>query len=227
MSAASRLPDHPQRLTSAEYLAFERASAEGKHELVDGVLRPLRRGSASQAGVQAGVQATTGASVAHHRIVANLAGLLYAQLRGGRCEAFYGDLRVRAGRDYLYPDVAGICGAPHLEDERGDTLLDPLVVVEVLSPSTESFDRGGKFAAYRRVESLQEYVLVAQDAMRVERYRREGVGWLLTEHQGPEAELPLDALGARVPLGELYARVELPTSEADGSGSAAEPAGRG
>lgn len=134
-------------VTPAEYLAAERTAAE-KSEYINGH-----------------VYAMAGASRVHNLIVVNTVSELRTQLRGGRCEAYANDMRVKVERTgiYTYPDVIGLCEEPRFEDENVDTLLNPTVIIEVLSPSTERCDRGEKFAHYRRLESLREYILVAQD----------------------------------------------------------------
>lgn len=179
-------------VTPEEYLVRERA-AEYKNELVDGQIRAM-----------------TGASRAHVRIVGDLFAALHSRLRGGPCEVLANDMRVGiAGAGaYLYPDLVAHCEAPRFEDAELDTLLNPAVVVEVLSKSTERYDRGEKFALYRRLESLREYVLVDTHRMHVEHFAREGERWLLTESDGPEGVLALPSLGCSVPLREIYERVQ-------------------
>jgi Uma2 family endonuclease len=106
-----------------------------------------------------------------------------------------------------YPDVAVVCGLPELEDEHGDTLLNPIVLIEVLSPSTEGYDRSGKFANYRKIAALREYLLVAQDQPHIERYVRQGNAWLLTEAEGLEASIALETIGCTLALREVYDKV--------------------
>lgn len=136
-----------QRLTPDEYLAHERAADE-KSEYVDGVL-----------------VAMSGATRSHILIDVNITGELYRQLKGQPCELYSQDMRVRfaEGDMYAYPDVVAVRGAPEFASEEFDVLLNPTLIVEVLSPTTEAYDRGLKAARYRRRASLQEYVLVAQD----------------------------------------------------------------
>ena len=124
------------------------------------------------------------------------------------------DVRVKVARArlYTYPDMAVVCGEPLYEDPVTDTLLNPQVIIEVLSRSTEAYDRGEKFAHYRRLESLREYVLVAQERMRVERYARAEPGadsWTFSALSEPGERLELSALGCAVPLREIYERVTL------------------
>lgn len=180
------------RLTPEEYLAFERASTL-KHEYVNGR-----------------VYAMSGASEAHNLIVLSLASALHVQMRGRPCRVYTSDMRVKvspAGR-YTYPDVVALCGERKFEDAHVDTLLNPSVIVEVLSESTERFDRGDKFVHYRRLESLREYVLVSQDRVQVERYVRDGPFWVLVELSDPDAVLELPSVGCAVPLRDIYERVE-------------------
>ena len=177
-------------LTPDEYLAFERAS-DIKHEYYHGDLFAM-----------------AGASYAHVLIVGNLAGELRNLLKGRGCVVVSNDLRVRVSPPGLhaYPDVVVVCGQPQFADDQKDTLLNPIVLIEVLSPSTEAHDRGYKFAEYRKLESLQEYVLVSQQEARIEVFTRRAAGqWMMTEFVGPETEFRLDSLECRVPLAEIYA----------------------
>jgi Uma2 family endonuclease len=109
---------------------------------------------------------------------------------------------------YTYPDVVAVCGEPHLEDAHFDTLLNPQIIVEVLSESTEAYDRGEKFAHYRRLDTLCEYVLVAQDRVRVERYVRDGEQWVLSEISDPDGALHIASVDCDVMLAEIYEKVE-------------------
>ncbi|BBL73907.1 Uma2 family endonuclease [Methylomagnum ishizawai] len=168
-----------------EYLALERA-AEYKSEYVDGR-----------------IYAMTGASRAHGLIAYNIAGELRNQLRDRPCEAYIADMRVKPAkaRSYRYPDIAVVCGPAEFEDRQGDALLNPTVLIEILSPAN---DRGPKFAEYQRIESLREYLLVAQDEPRIERYARRDEGWLLTVAEGLETQVALDAIGCVLDLCEVY-----------------------
>jgi len=125
----------------------------------------------------------SGASNAHNLITGDIFAELHGQLKGGRCLVYTGDMRVKTGSttSYFYPDITVACDKPRFEDHTLDTLLNPIVVGEVLSPSTEASDRGEKFAHYQQLVSLQEYILVSQDKIRVEYYLRQGTQWLLTE----------------------------------------------
>ncbi len=182
-----------RRLSPEEYLALERRS-EVKHEFLDGE-----------------IFAMTGASLRHNDIVWNVASALHSQLRGRPCRASIGDLRLRVDATglYTYPDIVVVCGEPRLvADAELDTLLNPTLIVEVLSPSTEAYDRGKKFAHYRTIESLAEVVFISQEQVEVERYsRRPEGGWLLLEANRLEDRLPLPAIGCELPLAAVYERV--------------------
>jgi Uma2 family endonuclease len=158
---------------------------------------------------QGEVVAMSGASRAHNLIAANLSREVGTRLEEAPCEVYQSDMRVRVSpQHYFYPDVVVVCGEPRFSDEQVDTLLNPTVVVEVLSPSTEAADRGRKFMQYRRLESLREYVLVAQDEPYVECYRREDDGrWVLEVAEGLEAVLRLPSVGCEVPLDRIYRRL--------------------
>ena len=184
----------PPLVQPAEYLAAERKAAE-KSEYINGR-----------------VYAMAGASRVHNLIALNTASELRTQLRGRPCETYASDMRVKVERTgmYTYPDVVGLCEEPRFEDAEVDTLLNPTVIIEVLSPSTERDDRGEKFAHYRRLESLREYILIAQDIRRTEHYRREGDSWVLTEVSGPDATLVIASLSCTLRLSDIYDRVEFP-----------------
>lgn len=189
---------HEQRFTPQEYLARERAALDHKSEYINGY-----------------IYAMSGASLEHNQIVINLAGELHARLRGGPCRAFVNDMRVKVPETemYTYPDMAIVCGKPVLEDEHYDTLMNPAVIIEVLSPSTERYDRGEKWGHYRQLESLQSYVLVAQDSARVETYARQGDQWIFSEVNG-DGVLHLEAAGCSVPLAAIYEEVDFVAAEA-------------
>jgi Uma2 family endonuclease len=179
---------NPSLLTPAEYLAIERKS-ETRNEYINGRL-----------------YAMSGASRRHNLITLNLAREISQQLRAKPCEAYAVDMRVKIDPTgmYTYPDIAAVCGEPQFEDSRIDTLLNPTVLIEVLSESTEAYDRGEKFAHYRRLESLREYVLVAQDRIRIEHYRRDGEQWIFEEAGGT---LDLPAIGCSVSVEAIYEKV--------------------
>jgi Uma2 family endonuclease len=187
-------------LTPEEYLAVERQN-EYKSEYIDGEMLAM-----------------TGASRRHNIITFNVANALGPQLRGRPCEGYVNDMRVRIAskRDYAYtyPDVVIVCGEPRFEDDHLDTLLNPTVVIEVLSESTERYDRGKKFSLYRAIESLAEYVLVAQDEHKVEKYSKQTDGrWLLSDHRSPEDVVELTSIQCVFALREIYDKVALPPSD--------------
>lgn len=158
------------------------------------------------------IYAMVGASREHNLVSGNVFRELSLQLKNRPCEAYVNDMRVRAAqaKNYYYPDIAVVCGQPELEDDHGDTLLNPTLLVEVLSPSTEAFDRGGKFANYRKIASLREYLLVSTQEPRIEHYVRQGEAWLLTETEGLDATLVLETIGCTLALSEVYGKVPFP-----------------
>jgi Uma2 family endonuclease len=196
------------RLTVEEYLAHERA-AEHKSEFFDGEMFAM-----------------AGASEEHVLIVANLTGELRAQLRGRPCRTYPADMRVQVSKTglYTYPNVVVVCGEPLFEDEHRDTLLNPSLIIEVLSPSTEAYDRGGKFAHYQGLESLREYVLVAQDRCRVEQFVRQTEGqWLYSEVRDPGETIHLPSIGCDLALSEVYDKVTPRPVPHAGRGEAIDP----
>ena len=181
----------PTHYTAEEYLTLERC-ASYKSEFLNGQ-----------------IYAMTGASRKHNLVTFNVARELGIQLKKRPCEAYINDMRVKAAEahSYYYPDIAVVCDTPRFEDAHVDTLLNPTLLIEVLSPSTEAFDRGGKFAHYRKIGSLQEYLLVAQDQPSIERYVRQGDVWILSEAAGLAASIPLDSIGCTLSLREVYDKV--------------------
>lgn len=175
------------RLTEEQYLAIER-NAEIRSEFFGGEMFAMSGGSANHA---------------------RLAGHLYRTLcshAGTRCECFIADMRVRVAPSglYTYPDISVVCGQPRFLDATQDTLLNPAVIVEVLSPATESYDRGKKFKLYRELASLREYVLAAQDAMPVEVFAKDEQGrWVLTECSKPDDVFRMASIDFSMPLSEL------------------------
>ena len=152
--------------------------------------------------------AMSGASRAHSLITGNIFNRLYNQLAESDCEIHSSDMRVQPSPiAYFYPDVVVACGESRFEDDVFDTLLNPIVIVEGLSPSTAAFDRGEKFAHYRQLASLQDYILVSQHKFCVEHYRRQGQQWKHTEFCAPEDVLPLISIGCEISLRDIYTRV--------------------
>src|SRR3989442_7331498 len=143
------------------------------------------------------IYAMSGASPVHSLITVNLAGELRQALKKRRCFVYSTDLRLRVASTglYTYPDIMVVCGDPLFADDQKDTVTNPVLVVEVLSKSTEAHDRGFEFSQYRKVDSLQEYVLVSQHEPRIERYLRQpGDQWLLTESAGLDRSLQIESL---------------------------------
>ncbi len=183
-----------KKLTEDEYLAIERG-AVFKSDFYDGEMF-----------------ATAGASRAHNELKDNLIIEVGSQLKGGRCRTYSADMRVKVKRSglYTYPDILIVCGPPEVDPKHPDTLLNPQVVIEILSDSTESYDRGAKFRHYKRLASVQEYVLVSQDLVQVERFvRQPDETWILTTYDDPAGDFALATVPVRVPLADVYRGVEL------------------
>lgn len=191
------------KMTEEEYLAVERA-AETKSEFHDGEM-----------------YAMSGAKRPHILIAGNLAAELHFQLKGRECEVYSNDMRVKIKEtgSYTYPDVVAVCGERRFAEDEMDNLLNPTLIIEVPSPSTEDYDRNMKFDRYSRIASLKEYVLVSQDRMQVDRYQRKDrlTGWFFRRFRHPDEVLELESIGCAVPLSEIYARVDLP-EEGEGDG---------
>ena len=156
------------------------------------------------------IMAMAGAKRKHNLVSSNVSASLTAQLRDEPCEVYSNDMRVQADgeKQYSYPDVVVVCGEPQFRDGREDTLLNPTVVVEVLSPSTEARDRGEKFLRYRQIESLTDYVLIAQNERRVEQFTKQSDGlWRLVE-TFDAGEVRLDSVGCTLALDDIYNKVK-------------------
>jgi Uma2 family endonuclease len=183
----------PKRLlTPEEYLAIER-DVQQKHEFYRGEMFAMG-----------------GASTDHNQIAFNLATELGALLKSRPCRAYVNDMRVKVSPTglYTYPDLVVTCEKPAFEDKQLDTLLNPQVVVEILSDATEKYDRGKKFEHYRQIESLREYALVAQDRPHIDLFTRgDDHVWRLSEATGLEASIELSAIGCRLGLADIYAKV--------------------
>jgi Uma2 family endonuclease len=185
--------------TEAEYLALER-TAEYKSEFYDGE-----------------IFAMSGAIYFHNRAKENLVGELHPQLKGGPCFTVSSDMKVKVEATglFAYPDVVMVCGEPKFLDDKTDVILNPVVVVEVLSPSTERYDRRTKLRHYQQIPSLKEIVLVAQDEPFCERFVRQPDGvWGHTTATGLDDELAFATVPARVRLAALYAGVTFPDAPA-------------
>lgn len=187
-----------RRLTPTEYLAIETAS-EGRHEFYDGEMFAM-----------------SGGSYWHNLVKDNLAHAIRNRLAGRDCTVLTSDQRVKVDATglYTYPDVVVFCGKPAFEDGVHFSATNPLLLAEVLSESTERYDRGVKFGHYRQLPSVQEYLVLAQDRVSVERYRRQTAGepgsWLLTAVSDPGGVVEFESLGITVPVAEIYAAVEFP-----------------
>lgn len=196
--------------TLEEYLVFDRAS-ELRHEFMDGQVYVIAGGERQLVELFSStntIHAMAGGSVEHATISANLVIALGIQFRGTPCRVL-SEARVSINlRNYFYPDVTVVCGTPEVEDGRRDTLLNPIVIFEVLSPSTEKYDRGAKAQQYRTLLSLQTYVLVSQETPHIEVYTRHGNGfWMLSEAVSLSEDITIPALNVVLPLSEVYARV--------------------
>lgn len=180
--------------TPEEYLAIER-NAEQKSEYFAGE-----------------IFAMGGASERHNLIVTNIIRELGVQLKGRPCRLYANDMRVKVSPTglYTYPDVVVMCGEARFDDEQKDTLLNPTVIIEVLSKSTEAYDRGEKAEQYRKLKSLTEYLLVAQERYHIERYaRQDNDRWLLTEASDLQETVQLATIECELSLAEVYDKVEM------------------
>jgi Uma2 family endonuclease len=189
MSSQAKQPYTPE-----EYLALER-QAQYKSEYYAGE-----------------IFAMAGASRWHNLIVANVIGELRSQLKGRPCTTYPSDMRVKISPTglYAYPDVTVVCGEAQFEDTQQDTLLNPTLIVEVLSETTEAYDRGSKFAHYRKLTSLQEYVLITQTKPHVEHYVRQPDNrWLLAEADSVHDTVHLPSIDCHLALSEVYDKVDI------------------
>ena len=181
-------------LTPEQYLEIERA-AEYKSEYYQGEMFAM-----------------SGATREHNLIAGNVLAALHPQLRSSPCETYPSDMRVHV-RDtglYTYPDVVIACEEPRFLDGQLDTLLTPTLLVEILSPSTEAYDRGRKFDHYQSIESLRQYLLVASDRIHADLYtRQQHGGWLLTSADGPAGTLALASVNCQIALADVYEKVVL------------------
>jgi Uma2 family endonuclease len=176
------------RITEEEYLRLERA-AEYKSEFVDGELFAM-----------------SGGSLPHSTLAANWIAELRPKLRGRDCIVLTSDARIRTQRSgsYVYPDVSVVCGKPQSHQSADDILTNPIVVIEVLSPSTADYDRGRKFELYREIASLQDYILVHTGSIHVEHFTRQPGSWLFREYYGTESSVPIGSIDCIVQLGDVY-----------------------
>ena len=193
------LPKRVPAFTAAEYLRIERA-ATYRSEFCRGEMFAMAGGSPK-----------------HSLIKMNLAGALWNRLRGHRCTAYDSDLRIRCPTGlYTYPDASVICGELEFDDEHKDTVLNPTLIVEVLSKTTEAYDRGKKFDHYRTIPALREYVLVAQDEPMMQRFLRNEDGtWTLTAVSGMDQVLAFKSIEVELPLAEVFDRVDFTAEETE------------
>jgi len=178
--------------TPEEYLNIER-NAEYKSEYFNGE-----------------IFAMSGASRRHNLITGNVFAALHSQLRKRGCEVYMNDMRVKVSSAglYTYPDVAAVCDVPQFDDTQNDTLLNPNIIVEVLSKSTEVYDRGTKFAMYRKLDSLAEYLMIHQDKYHAEHYLRQpGNLWLFSEYTNPEDIFFMQSVECELKLEDIYEKV--------------------
>jgi len=187
---------HPalKPITVTDYLEMERSSVD-KHEYFEGH-----------------VLAMAGASTIHNRIVANIVGELHRYLKGKNCNVYPSDLRVTTpfSSSYMYPDVSLICGEPALQHESPDVVINPSVIIEVMSPSTEDNDRGFKFFRYMQIPTVREYILVNTAKYEVEIMRRQNDNsWLMTTVTGLDSIMRIDTIDLLLALNDVYYRVEL------------------
>ncbi len=181
-------------LSFEDWLEGERAALEGRSEYIGGE-----------------VFAMTGATAAHNAIVMNVGGQLWTQMQGRPCQVYANDMkvRVRAANAGTYPDLVAFCAKHEFQDGRRDLLLNPSLIVEVLSDSTEAYDRGGKFALYRQLPSLRDYLLVSQHQVQVDLYTRgEDDRWTLTDFSALSDRVPLTSVDCTLVLAQIYDKVE-------------------
>lgn len=185
-------PNPLPKMTPEEFLVFERPANE-KHEYRDGI-----------------VVAMSGAKRNHNIIAFNVGGEIQRSLKGKDCEGYPSDMRVfvPASCLYTYPDLVVACGDPVFQDEVLDTLLNPVLIIEILSDSTESYDRGQKFQNYRSIDSLREYVLISPTSANIEKYVKHGDGfWMLSEASGLDSSITLETIDCPLSLTDVYDKV--------------------
>ncbi len=183
------------RHTPEEYLESERQAAT-KNEYLAGEIHAL-----------------AGASERHNLIAINAAYLLVGQLKGRPCKTYSNDMRVKVDFSglYTYPDVVVVCGKPQFEDRNLDTLLNPTVLIEVLSESTAAYDRGSKAEHYRTLATLSDYLLIDQNTVHIEHFQRQTEEqWLLSDYRSLDATVLLNSIACHLPLSELYDKVDWP-----------------
>ena len=183
-------PQDKNKMTPGQYLALERSALDIKYEFFNGE-----------------AFAMVGAERNHNRINVNLTRELSYDFKTDQsaCDLFSNDMRVKIAENYVYPDIAIYCGDAEFEDDEFDTLTNPVIIMEILSDSTEAFDRGKKFAYYRKVPTLQEYILISQTEYHVEQYiRRDDGKWEYRSYEGTGQILKMESVQCELPLSEIY-----------------------
>ena len=184
---------NPKIYTPEEYLELERA-ATVRHEYLDGEVFEM-----------------AGANRRHDVLSANIMRLLGNQLLDRECSAYSSEMRIKISPtvNYTYPDIVAACGEEIFEDDKEDNLLNPMLIVEVLSKSTEAYDRGAKFEAYQTIESFREYVLITQEPFRVEQFvRKEENVWTYFEFRRPDEIVKLSSIGCELSLRDIYHKIQ-------------------
>jgi Uma2 family endonuclease len=186
------LSEEPIRMTEDEYLAFDRSS-KNRHELLDNY-----------------IIAMAGASRRHILITGNAYASLHSQLRQRPCEVYQSEMRVRvkAGRSYYYPDIVVVCGEPQFIDASVDTLTNPTLLIEVLSPSREKKDREVKAKNYRQMPSVQEYLFIEQDEVSAEHYVRKEDRWEIRDYEALTGIIELSSIDCRLALADVYEKIK-------------------
>lgn len=188
-----------ERYSPEEYLEFERSS-ETRHEYLDGTIYEM-----------------AGESLVHSRICVNISGEMRRLLKGKKCEALSPNMKVRAGTPglFAYPDLSVVCGTPEFHDEKRDVLINPKLIVEVLSPSTWKYDQTKKFYLYRKdLQSLTDYVLIYQDVPVVEHYEKaDGGKWVINVVEGLNNTLQIPSIECEIAMSEIYDRVDMSEPE--------------
>src|SRR5258706_1765686 len=195
-----------KKFTVQEYLEFENSSLE-KHEFYKGeIFRMYGHGE---------LLATSGASYRHNIIFSNLFGGLANLLKGKSCQPYGPDMRINIPENtlYTYPDISIICGEFQNSADDEESVIEPTVLIEILSPSTRNYDQGEKFRLYRDIPNLKEYILVDTDIVRIAAFRvNDKEHWELEEYKSVTDQLPLPSVGITMPLSEIYERTKIPGS---------------